>query len=37
MGEVYDAIHTSNNNAAAVKVLLDHVLAQPEHVQRFFR
>jgi tRNA A-37 threonylcarbamoyl transferase component Bud32 len=37
MGEVYEAIHTTNKTPAAVKVLLDHVLAQPEQVQRFFR
>lgn len=37
MGEVYEAIDTASKRAAAVKVLLDHVLAQPEHVQRFFR
>jgi eukaryotic-like serine/threonine-protein kinase len=37
MGEVYDAVEMSNGRAAAVKVLLDHVLAQPDHVQRFFR
>lgn len=37
MGEVYDALHVATAKPAAVKVLLDHVLAQPEHVQRFFR
>jgi len=37
MGEVYEALHVTTQQPAAVKVLLDHVLAQPEHVQRFFR
>lgn len=37
MGEVYEAIESESGKQAAVKVLLDHVLAQPEHVQRFFR
>lgn len=37
MGEVYEAVHVETGQSAAVKVLLDHVLAQPEHVQRFFR
>ncbi len=37
MGEVYEAVQIHNGRPAAVKVLLDHVLAQPEQVQRFFR
>ncbi|MBL8714800.1 MAG: serine/threonine protein kinase [Myxococcales bacterium] len=37
MGEVYEAVHTGTKELAAVKVLLDHVLAQPEHVKRFHR
>lgn len=37
MGEVYDAVHVESKEHAAVKVLLDHVLAQPEHVRRFHR
>lgn len=37
MGEVYEAEEIDGGRGAAVKVLHDHVLAQPEHVQRFFR
>jgi serine/threonine-protein kinase len=37
MGEVYEGIHVASREHVAVKVLLDHVLAQPEHVQRFYR
>lgn len=37
MGEVYEAFRVSTREPAAVKVLLDHVLAQPEQVQRFHR
>ena len=37
MGEVYEAHHVDTGEEAAVKVLLDHVMSNPEHVQRFFR
>ncbi|MGZ3424875.1 MAG: serine/threonine-protein kinase [Polyangiales bacterium] len=37
MGEVYEGQHVATREQVAVKVLLDHVLAQPEHVQRFYR
>lgn len=37
MGEVYEAVHVPTREEAAVKVLLDHALAQPEHVARFYR
>ena len=37
MGEVYEAMHIDNGEPAAVKLLLEHVMAQPEHVQRFYR
>ncbi len=37
MGEVYEATQVVTKESAAVKVLLDHVLAQPEHVRRFHR
>ena len=37
MGEVYEATHVDNGEPAAVKLLLEHVMAQPEHVQRFYR
>jgi serine/threonine-protein kinase len=37
MGEVYEARHVTKTEAAAVKLLHPHVLAQPDHVERFFR
>jgi len=37
MGEVYEAKHVTTGEEAAVKLLLDHVLAQPDHVERFYR
>jgi serine/threonine-protein kinase len=37
MGEVYEGRHAATREEVAVKILLDHVLAQPDHVQRFFR
>ncbi len=37
MGEVYEARHEPTGEEAAVKLLLEHVLAQEDHVQRFHR
>jgi serine/threonine-protein kinase len=37
MGEVYEARHLTTDESAAVKLLHPHVLAQPDHVERFFR
>jgi serine/threonine-protein kinase len=37
MGEVYDAVHVTTGDPAAVKLLHPHVLAQAELVQRFVR
>lgn len=37
MGEVYEARHEPTGEEAAVKLLLEHVLAQEDHVQRFYR
>ena len=37
MGEVYDAVHVTSGDPAAVKLLHPHVLAQTELVQRFGR
>jgi eukaryotic-like serine/threonine-protein kinase len=37
MGEVYEAVHVATGGAAAVKLLLPEVLAQPSFVRRFLR
>jgi len=37
MGEVYEAVHTGNGEAAAVKLLRRELLADPTHVARFLR
>jgi serine/threonine-protein kinase len=37
MGEVYEAVHRTTGEPAAVKLLQPQVLAQPEMVQRFLR
>ena len=37
MGEVYEGTHTTNKSEAAVKVLRRELLADPRHVERFFR
>jgi eukaryotic-like serine/threonine-protein kinase len=37
MGEVYEATHTAAGGAAAVKLLRRELLADPQHVERFFR
>jgi len=37
MGEVYEATHTTAGCEAAVKLLRRELLADPQHVERFFR
>jgi hypothetical protein len=37
MGEVYEALHTTTGQPAAVKMLLPEVLALPHYVRRFLR
>lgn len=37
MGEVYEAVHVSTREAAAIKVLHSSALAEPEAVRRFLR
>jgi len=37
MGEVYAATHATKGDEAAVKVLRRELLAEPSHVERFFR
>ncbi len=37
MGDVYAAEHVSTKEAAAVKLLHAHVLADPDHIRRFLR
>ena len=37
MGEVYEATHTTSGAPAAVKLLRRELLADPQHVERFFR
>ncbi len=37
MGEVYEALHVDHGEAAAVKVLQRHLLADPDNVRRFIR
>jgi hypothetical protein len=37
MGEVYEAVHVTTQEPAAVKLLLVPALAEPEHVRRFMR
>jgi tRNA A-37 threonylcarbamoyl transferase component Bud32 len=37
MGEIYDATHTGSGEAAAVKLLARHALAEPTKIARFLR
>jgi tRNA A-37 threonylcarbamoyl transferase component Bud32 len=37
MGEVYEAVHVKSGATAAVKMLRRELLADPHHVERFFR
>lgn len=37
MGEVYEGVRVGGTERAAVKLLHAHVMAQPDHVERFYR